>query len=141
MVVNERQAEVIKQAVEFYSRIKAGQLQELWYLCYSKDQDRQQFEKAATELKKCLFPDLQPSGSYGIGQDTRKGDGRGDVAWDIHEVVRHRLAWDRAGNPPVRDFSTMMGHDFDKPTSWSGEPLAEMTEIKHVDNMKKKVGK
>ncbi len=130
LTLNEKQADVLNHALELFSRLKAGQLQELWHLCATGKQDRQEFEDIASKLKTCLFPELTASGSHGVGQGTFHGDDRGDVAWDLHEVVRHRLAWSRAGNPSHRDYKKMLGHNYDKPTSWSGEPLAEMVEVK-----------
>ena len=56
---------------------------------------------------------------------------RGDsIAWDLYQVIRHRLSWDREiergnierGEP--RNWSIMMGVSFDEPMNKGDEPLA-----------------
>lgn len=131
ITITQTQAEVMNRALELYSRLKAGQLSEIYFeFMDPKKSSRELFEVAAKVMKRSIWPDMEYNATKGVGQDTRDGNGKGDIAWDMHEVLRHRLAWDEAGNPPTRDFKTMMGHTYDNPTSWSGHPLAEMKEIK-----------
>lgn len=53
------------------------------------------------------------------------------VAWDLYQVTRHRLAWDKAqaegheGDSPPR-----WSVDFDNPMKTSKEPLAWMEKVK-----------
>lgn len=56
------------------------------------------------------------------------------IAWDLYQVVRHQLAWDKAiKNGAVksmssqRDWSRMMGVMYDEPIVTSLEPLAEIS--------------
>jgi len=56
---------------------------------------------------------------------------RGDsIAWDLYQVIRHRLAWDRAiergeiEKGERRNWSIMMGVSFDDPMKMGDEPLA-----------------
>lgn len=131
ITITQTQAEVMNRALELYSRLKAGQLTELYFeFMNPAKSSRELFEVAAKDMKRSLWPDMEYNASKGIGQDTIESNGKGDIAWDMHEVLRHRLAWDKAGNPSQRDFKTMMGHDYDKPYSWSGHPLAEIKEVK-----------
>ena len=52
------------------------------------------------------------------------------IAWDLYQVIRHRLSWDREiergnierGEP--RNWSIMMGVSFDEPMKMGSEPLA-----------------
>ena len=46
-----------------------------------------------------------------------------NISWDIYQVARYRLSWDAAGNPPKRDFSNMMGVNYDDPLKRGDEPL------------------
>lgn len=77
-------------------------------------------------LERLALPGLPDGGHPGPGHPmANPQSGR---ACDLHQVIRHRLAWDRAGNPPLRDWSTMLGVDFDEPRSCTGEALA-MVEV------------
>ena len=56
---------------------------------------------------------------------------RGDsIAWDLYQVIRHRLSWDRAYESGQiekgerRNWSIMMGVNFDEPLKMGDEQLA-----------------
>ncbi len=51
-------------------------------------------------------------------------------AWDLLQVIRHRLAWDDAGNPPTRPSMQVM---YDVPLNSAGEPPAEIQAIAAAD--------
>jgi hypothetical protein len=54
------------------------------------------------------------------------------VSWDLHQVIRHRLAWDRAYRDGIvkpgdaRDWNQMMGVLYDEPLPMGDEPLAKI---------------
>jgi len=50
-----------------------------------------------------------------------------NVSWDIYQVARHQLSWDAAGNPSKRDFSKMMGVNYDEPLKRGSEPLINIS--------------
>ena len=129
LTVTKEQTQVMQTALEFFSRIKAGQLQELWYTCSNGNADREHFEQIMRQMKLCLFPDIPLNASYGVGWSTENSDGSGDIAWDLNQVIRHRLSWDNVGNPSQRDWKTMIGVNFDEPMKFGKEPLAEIERI------------
>lgn len=56
------------------------------------------------------------------------------IAWDLQQVLRHRMSWDHAVREGIvpsidspRDWSKMMGVNYDKPFMASSEPLATIT--------------
>ena len=62
------------------------------------------------------------------------------IAWDLYQVIRHRLAWDKAVAEGVvdspdspRNWTAMLGVHYDEPMKSSAEPLAE---IRRVDAQK-----
>lgn len=71
---------------------------------------------------------LDTNASFGVGQFDDA-----DVLFDLHEVFRHRLAWDKAvvdgltlpGGP--RKWPEMMTVNYDEPMHWGTEPLATVT--------------
>ena len=57
-------------------------------------------------------------------------------AWDLYQVIRHRLAWDNAVAEGVidspdapRNWTAMLGVHYDKPMTSSAEPLAEIRRV------------
>ena len=68
-----------------------------------------------------------PGSILGIGS----ADATERTAWDLHAVIRHRLAWDRAKAEGVtdgtkREWPAMMQVSYDEPMKHSEEPLAKM---------------
>jgi len=58
------------------------------------------------------------------------------VAWDIHHVIRHKLAWERAVNEGIveseespREWSSMITVDYDEPRKSGKEDLAKIERI------------
>ena len=53
-----------------------------------------------------------------------------NVAWDLHQVTRHRLAWDRArADGRTGDKPPTWCVSFDEPLQTSPEPLPQMTAV------------
>ena len=57
------------------------------------------------------------------------------AAMDLHQVIRHRLSWDRAKAEGVtdgtkREWPAMMQTWYDEPAKYSEEPLATMEKAK-----------
>jgi hypothetical protein len=122
--IDKTHAAVIMSALDLYSRIHMGQLDELLTArygtpCLAIDECRDIIEK----LKDLLFQE-------GHGITSRVIDDNARAAWDLQQVIRHRVAWDEAGNPAVRDFGYMMTVDFDNPMRTSTRlPLATIRRI------------
>lgn len=117
--MTEKQAEVISAALEIYARIGIGQLSEVLEhpdvtrALIASRADRGELEKLMAELKASLFG-LKENASFSIMSE-RVND-RNRVAWDIRNVIRHRLSWDRAWGEDGHDFKTLSGVQYDQPT-------------------------
>lgn len=124
----EVQANIIISALDFYSRIGIGQMENLLEQPYilqrmPLDENRSFLEDAVYMLKTLI--DMPRNGSHGIHNSECT---EAQQAYDILCVIRHRLAWDKAGNPPVRDWKTMFGVHYDTPSHiFKDWPLAEIT--------------
>ena len=127
LTLTERQAAELQEACELLARIKIGQIDNAVERLpgYYDQQDWGRAHEACREIRR-LANTLMP------GAMKRREDG---IAWDLYQVIRHRLAWDRAygrgviqpGEP--RKWPEMMGVCYDEPLPMSGLPLAEIKEI------------
>lgn len=115
--LTKEQASVISKALDVYSRLGAGQFQELMTFATVKDLDFAEIEKIFVRLKELMF-DLPGHTYLGIGgvSDSCR------VSYDLHQVIRHRLAWD---NDPRGGYQVW----FDRPMKFGTERLAEMSKI------------
>lgn len=132
LTLNAEQIRVCAMALDLFSRIGAGQLEsivehpEIMNRIMDDRADVSDVVEARAlfaEAKRLLF-------GYGPGQATAirspEIDDVARVAWDIYQVIRHRESWDKAGNPKERDWSTMVGVNFDEPRQSSEQPLPEL---------------
>jgi hypothetical protein len=118
LTLNEKQAQILVSALDLYSRIGIGQFEEVLQV-YDRDLklDHDQRERIRKALNVAKGEAGHPSnGSYGIHNPEVRGEFR--TAYDIQQVVRNRLAWDRK---PQGDITV----DFDKPDRIGTEPLAK----------------
>lgn len=127
LTINEEQARVICEALEFYSRIKHGQIDELRNIfrdrwCAPLSQFNWDCEYLFAELKARIFPDLAKGAYYGVGSKIYP---ESTVAWDIMQVLRHRLAWDRL-RAEGKDKPDHYGVQYNSPMRFGSEPLAEI---------------
>lgn len=129
---SESQMDCIKNACETQARLEMGQLGAIMDALMLKlhDQDWQLVVEKVRELERL------------IGSMPRKENKRSvymELSWDIHQVLRHRLSWDRAmaeglikeGDP--RDWKTMWTVNYDNPLHRSEELLIQVERIKDVD--------
>ena len=126
--VSGKQAEQMHRALEFFARIGAGQLDELLQhpavslrAIRRMPSDRGHYLIAA--LKDELF-NLPPAASFSVMSAPEPVR----ITWDIGNVIRHRLAWDRADNPESRDWS-MMAVAFDGPAQTADESLPTIERV------------
>ena len=112
--VNEKQTALISHALDIYSRLEAGHLEWIFSMIEWKHYDKLPEAKPLLEALKLLLTGYPPHQHPGIGMLSNNAT----AAWDLHRVIRHRLAWDREPQGG-------MGVFFDEPTSTVGkEPLA-----------------
>ncbi len=132
--LNADQAKVVQAALELYSRVGMGQL---GYVLEHPEihkrlagSPREVAEQTLETAKQAIFGMVH--GQY-HGIHSRELEDETASAWDLQQVIRHRLAWDQAGNPDHRDFRTMGGVRFDEPRRASTQPLARMNALDHPD--------
>lgn len=120
--MDEEQVVTINAALEFYARIMVGQWQEIGERCLDLADDdycdkKEKLDKGLAKLRPIAFPDLPAdlSASRGVTAVDKALS-----AWEIYEVLRHRLAWTRY---PEGGW----GVDFQKPISFSGKELVKCT--------------
>lgn len=116
--LTQKQAAEISHACEILARLRMGQIDmALMELPLDKPMEYEQEQYVSNYLRSLYRP-----GSMRID----------DAAWDLYQVIRHRLAWDRAyaegivkpGEP--RKWPEMMGVTYDEPLPVSGDPLAKI---------------
>lgn len=143
--ITEEQAQVIRNALDLYTRIGIGQLKEIWWVWgHNKDVckcDRRTFDAYLTDLQLQLtgFP---LNASWGIHSLEVHDVFR--QAYDLHQVIRNKLAWTRyrkehpGSESQPRDHSFAIGTgtiDFDNPrkTALEDVPLATIEVVKDGD--------
>lgn len=127
LTINEKQAQVIAQALDLASRIQMGQWCE--FIEWLPPQNRFCVNDLREQLQPIMdkhFAEAKPIPIRGWGShysihspyvhDTAR------VAWDLQKVIEHRLAWDR--NP-----SGGITVDFDGPHCVGSEPQAVMEKV------------
>lgn len=134
ITLNEEQARITMLALEIYSRIGMGQLQTITehpdVFSRVRQQPRVQSETVRVELqqiKRVIFPELDPVGMYHSISSPEISDSN-RVAYEILQVIRHRLSWDAAGNAPTRT-SDMIGVIYDAPRKTSKQPLPTIVPV------------
>ena len=140
LTVTAKQAAVISQACELLARLGLGQWPE-----FIRRMPGDAF-RHSVELEDELRPILaawfarHPIGkdkvvingwrsSLGIGSQHVSSEAH--VAFDLHQVIRHRLAWDQTvadgiTDGQTRDWSRMMAVNYDNAMRCGLEPLAKM---------------
>jgi len=126
ITVTERQADIIIDALDLWSRMHMGQWNEI--LMFAKNHDcRFEAEKLIDVLRFIcgMLPGRSPSGYYGIHSKEISDSAR--VAWDLQQVIRHRLSWDR---DPEGGWTV----NFDTPMqSCEEEPLARIEKMEKAE--------
>lgn len=120
--ISAAQARAISTACEVLARLGMGQfrdaLERLPLRETLPDGWHEDMEGIAHILKKHTTIMQGVGAHHSIG--SHKTSDQSKTAWDIYQVVRHRLAWD--ANPKGDTMSVM----FDNPRKTSAEPLAWM---------------
>jgi len=112
LTINEQQANVMAKALELYARLGCGQIDALEYhaeiqnrmMLHMKISEIDRIRNTFTDLRAWLFG-LYHNQAHGIRSEEILESNR--VAYDIHQVIVHRLAWD---NPSVEaEVATLKG--------------------------------
>ena len=117
--VSEEQARVLRDACEMYARMGKGQLGFI--------AEHPSLPRAAS----CIGMGLR-SAEYALKASVLANEDAVPTcrAWDLYQVIRGRLAWDEAGNPPERPSMQVM---YDVPMNTAGETLAEIQAVAAAD--------
>lgn len=132
LTVSESQARVLSLACELAARIGIGQWREiLEWLPIKHNLDEAERRTIDAILSKHMVHGID-GWSQSLSINSPDTDEQARRAWDLYQVIRHRLAWDRAitegivkpGEP--RNWSKMMGVHYDEPMRTAPEMLAKM---------------
>jgi hypothetical protein len=119
------QGEVLVRALDFFSRIGIGQIEEVETMLrqYGHLKEGYSYDavKNALDFVKLETMGHPPGGSYGIFH--QKVPDWFKLAWDLQQVIRHKLAW--TANPEGG-----FGVNFHEPMKAGKEPLATMEVLK-----------
>lgn len=126
LILNNEQLDVIKRALDVYSRLHAGQFSAAFemfdHLSFDERRILENYIKPITHSKigSCY---------YGIYAKDIHPDAQ--VAWDIYQVIRYKISWDRCNKDPEYDQRTddMYGVHYDAPMKASTQPLPELEKI------------
>ena len=127
LTMNSHQASILREALECYSRLKAGQFDMVMQDCFMDRMcgNHDKVTLACDLLKAILLPELHRNASFGVGS---KEYPEHTVAWDIVQVVRHRLAWDRLKDQGKEE-PEYYGVSFNEPMGFSDQPLPSIEEV------------
>lgn len=137
LTVTEAQAEVISRACELLARTMAGQWHEAYRLLPRDPMANWSVVREVEDQIRELMPRVLRGGIDGMSSSLGIGhpgiNPEHETAWDLHQVVRYRLAWEHAirmghvtSITAERDWTTMMGVVYDPPIRYGPEPLAEI---------------
>jgi hypothetical protein len=124
--LTEAQARIIIDALDLFSRIGMGQLYEIAHVLRTNVIGSQTnlsdrldaIDKLTREASACWMDCA--GGYYGITSNNISDVYR--IAWDLQQVIRYRLAWDKNPNGGIQV-------QFDRPLKSSNEPLAIIKKI------------
>lgn len=132
--INQQQAQTLRLACEVLARLGMGQFHQAlenmpidWKKAYSQDWN-DDLMAIGKILSKHTVSNVDGWGkSLGINNASETSK----IAWDLYQVIRHRISWDRAieegivenENSP-RDWSKMMMVSYDEPFKCSEDSLA-----------------
>lgn len=137
LTLTKAQLELLSQAAELISRIGIGQFTDVldWLPLKTGSLDNDAKLAIAGILKPRMIHDIDGwSSSLGIHHaDTPAW---AQILWDVHQVIRHKLAWERAVEQGIipsmgaaRKWPEMITVDYDQPMGTSDEPLARVERV------------
>ena len=143
ITLTEDQAETLMYATEVLARLGIGEFRDALEWLPTRKEFQEGWHEDMTVIGRILSRHMMDAyagrRSKRDKRDSHNDDVRtaANISWDLHQVIRHRLAWDRAiakgvvdGPEAPRKWS-MTGAYYDEPIKSSTEPLAE---IRRVDS-------
>ena len=94
--LNQKQARIIQEALDLYSRLQMGQIKEIdMFFRIRKmkgcEYDHEVAVGTLEQLKRIYFPELSRNGYYGIFGDGTPEEAK--IAWDLIQSIRYTVAW------------------------------------------------
>lgn len=126
--LTENQARIISEALDLFSRIGMGQLKEVVSVLRQNPLPNSNLEERINFLSEIrnkldILAKYWMKGPGYHGITSKLISDKFRIAWDIQQVIRHRLAWDRKSEG---GFTI----DFDDPMVTSEEPLPKIDAVK-----------
>lgn len=132
LTFTEEQAGILVDALDLYSRIGIGQFEEcvrVFDHTLELPIETRDACKASLDHAKFVIAGLPAGGSHGIHNPKVRDVFR--AAYDIQQVIRHRVAWDRK---PEGNISHV---HFDQPRQISGLPLPTINSFVTLETVEK----
>lgn len=136
LTINERQAQTISKACEVLARLGMGQLDDaLRELPMRGGIEWERWHddvRSVGQILSAHMPGNIDGHSLRLGIHSEKVSEDSQIAWDLYQVIRHRIAWDRATADGITDGTVrawdkgMMSVIFDKPMKVSTQPLGKI---------------
>lgn len=142
LTMTEAQARVVQQALNVYFRLHLGQIHDAFdCLPVTEPAWYGEKESAARAVAAAFHHRLHPCANLGSGSlGVNHPDFKARAAVDIHDTIRHRLAWDKAqaecltNHDGSRNWKTMLGVQYDEPMHYGTDPLPTIEqEPDHAD--------
>jgi hypothetical protein len=130
VTLTEAQVSVISMACELVGRLRLGQFNDIVWKVYPETLGSQTVDH---EKIRNLFDDISLELRKQRGHSGSDKDWTDDarVAWDIHQVFRHRLSWDKTPE------GNLMNVHFDEPMTMSHkEPLPKIERYTHAEKQR-----
>ena len=131
--VSQNQLQQISKACELVARLGLGQIFDIQkHLPFKKENvDWSKYHDAIDTFKKEIGSELCHGGNLGIHNSDVTESTR--ILFDIHDVARNRLSWDRAIEEEIvesreasRDWAKMFEVSYDEPMKYGNEPLIKI---------------
>lgn len=137
LTLTEDQAQTLAFACEVLARLGMGQYKDaLDHLPMRDNIDWSAWHDDMRAIGMILSKHM-PMGidGYRSNLGIHKASSESRLAWDLYQVIRHRLAWDRAvargvTDGKTRNWNEMLGVNYDESCKTSEETLAKMEAVK-----------
>lgn len=137
VTMSEKQVMLLSYMSESVSRWLAGQPDMMIEMLGNKE-GKMAFQQHEDKDAVCNLIKKQMGMSDGSASWNMPKSEDANLLWDIYQVLRHRIAWDKAieqgivkeGEP--RKFSEMCGVSYDDPMRRGSEPLCVINEIENA---------
>lgn len=110
--LSETQLQIIQEALDLYARVKVNQLGTVAYSCM------EELGNNFGSLRDILHAIEKKEFISNNVHQSKKAC----IAFDIHDVIRHKLSWDRH---PEGGWTV----NFDDPLHWGSEPLCKVEKV------------